>query len=64
MKTHSYKDFMNNYILLIITCLFIVVYIIINYNSIKDGNITSDNLPKIIIYSGSIFLILYFDCMG
>jgi hypothetical protein len=48
-----------NHVLIIIICLFVVVYIVINYNIIKNGNIYAGNFPKTFIITGIIFLILY-----
>lgn len=55
----NYKEIMINYSLIIIICLFLVVYIIINYSVIQEGNIYGGNIPKTIIITGIIFLILY-----
>lgn len=54
-----YKEIMINYALIIILCLFLVVYIVINFSIIKEGNIYGGNIPKTIIITGVIFLILY-----
>lgn len=53
------RKIMINHVLIIIVCLFLVVYVIINYNLINDGNIYAGNLPKTFIITGVIFLILY-----
>jgi len=53
------KQLVLNHVLIIILCLFLVVYIVINYNLIKEGDIYSGNLPKTFIITGVIFLILY-----
>ena len=53
------KQIMINHTLIIIICLFLIVYIVINYSLISDGNIYGGNLPKTIIITGVIFLILY-----
>ena len=54
-----YKEIMINYALIIILCLFLVVYIVINFSVIQEGNIYGGNIPKTIIITGVIFLILY-----
>lgn len=54
-----YREIMINYSLIIILCLFLVVYIVINYSIIQEGNIYGGNIPKTIIITGVIFLILY-----
>jgi hypothetical protein len=60
MKDYTYyKEIMINYSLIIIICLFLVVYIVINYSIVHDGNIYDGNIPKTIIITGIIFLILY-----
>jgi hypothetical protein len=53
------KQIVLNHTLIIILCLFLIVYIVINYNLISEGNIYGGNLPKTIIITGVIFLILY-----
>jgi hypothetical protein len=53
------KQIMINHTLIIILCLFLIVYIVINYSLITEGNIYGGNLPKTIIITGIIFLILY-----
>lgn len=53
------KQIMINHTLIIILCLFLIVYIVINYSLISEGNIYGGNLPKTIIITGVIFLILY-----
>ena len=53
------KQIMVNHTLIIILCLFLIVYIVINYSLITEGNIYGGNLPKTIIITGIIFLILY-----
>jgi hypothetical protein len=53
------KEIMINHTLIIILCLFLIVYIVINYSLISEGNIYGGNLPKTIIITGVIFLILY-----
>jgi hypothetical protein len=53
------KQIMINHTLIIILCLFLIVYIVINYSLISEGNIYGGNLPKSIIITGVIFLILY-----
>lgn len=60
MKDNNYyREIMINHYLIIILCLFLVVYIVINYNTIQEGNIYGGNISKTIIISGIIFLILY-----
>lgn len=54
-----YKEIMINYSLIIILCLFLVVYFIINYDVIHEGNLYGGNISKSIIITGVIFLILY-----
>lgn len=54
-----YKEIMINYALIIILCLFLVVYIVINFSVIQEGKIYGGNIPKTIIITGVIFLILY-----
>lgn len=56
---YYYKEIMINYSLIIILCLFLVVYIVINYTVIQDGNIYGGNISKTVIITGVIFLILY-----
>lgn len=53
------KQIMINHTLIIILCLFLIVYIVINYSLISEGNIYGGNLPKSIIITGVVFLILY-----
>ncbi len=53
------KQIMINHTLIIILCLFLIVYIVINYSVISEGNIYRGNLPKSLIITGVIFLILY-----
>jgi hypothetical protein len=53
------RQIMINHILIIIICLFLVVYVVINYNLISNGNIYAGNLPKTFIVTGIIFLIIY-----
>ena len=53
------REIMINHVLIIIVCLFLVVYVVINYNLINEGNIYAGNLPKTFIITGVIFLILY-----
>jgi hypothetical protein len=53
------KQIMINHTLIIILCLFLIIYIVINYSLISEGNIYGGNLPKTIIITGVIFLILY-----
>ena len=53
------KQIMINHTLIIILCLFLIVYIVINYSLISNGNIYGGNLSKTIIITGVIFLILY-----
>jgi hypothetical protein len=60
MNDNCYKEIMINYSLIIILCLFVVIYFIINYDIIQQGeNIYGGNIPKTIIATGIIFLILY-----
>lgn len=59
MEDNYYKEIMINYSLIIILCLFLVVYIVINYSTIQEGNIYGGNIPKTVIITGIIFLILY-----
>lgn len=54
-----YKEIIVNYSLIIIICLFLVVYLVINYSVIQEGNIYGGNIPKTIIITGIIFLIIY-----
>ena len=54
-----YREIIINYSLIIILCLFLVVYIVINYSVIQEGNLYGGNIPKTIIITGIIFLILY-----
>ena len=53
------REIMINHVLIMIMCLFLVVYVVINYNLINEGNIYAGNLPKTFIVTGIIFLILY-----
>lgn len=53
------KEIVLNHTLIIILCLFLIVYIVINYSIINQGNIYGGNIPKSIIITGVIFLILY-----
>lgn len=59
MENNYYKEIMVNYYLIIILILFLVVYTVINYSIIKDGNIYGGNIPKTVIITGIIFLVLY-----
>jgi hypothetical protein len=54
-----YKQFMMDYSIIILLCLFLTVYIIINYKIISNGNIYNGNVPKTIIITGIIFLLLF-----
>jgi hypothetical protein len=59
-STYDYcKYVILNHSLILILCLFLVVYLVINYNLINQGNIYSGNLPKTIIVTGIIFLLIY-----
>jgi hypothetical protein len=55
----NYKEIMINYSLIIIVSLFLVVYFVINYDIVQEGNIYGGNIAKSIMITGAIFLILY-----
>jgi hypothetical protein len=59
MEDNYYKEIMINYSLILILCLFLVVYMVINYSVIQEGNIYGGDIPKTIIITGIIFIILY-----
>ena len=62
MEVISYnycRKIMLTHTLIIIICLFLAVYIYINYNEIAIGNYYSGNISKTIIISGGIFLVFY-----
>lgn len=55
----DYKSFYQSNILLLIVLLFVIVYIIINWNKIINGNYFSGNYTKSILITGIFFLILH-----
>ena len=55
----NYKSLFINNLLLITLCLFVVIYIISNYQLIIDGKMFNGNYIKSILITGIIILILY-----
>ncbi len=56
---YDFKSIFVNYILLITLCIFVVIYIIINYNMIKIGNYYGGDITKSVLLTGIIILLLY-----
>ena len=56
---NSCKNMMINNTFMLLILLYVVVYVIINYNLIMEGHIMDGNYNKSIIVTGIIFLILY-----
>jgi hypothetical protein len=55
----DYKSIFINYILLITLALFVVIYIIINYDIIKNGDYYKGDFTKTILLTGIVILLLY-----
>ena len=55
----SYKSIFRNYIVLIALCLFVVIYIIINFDAVKKGDIYNGDLTKSILLTAIIILLIY-----
>ena len=55
----SYKSIFRNYIVLIALCLFVVIYIIINLDAVKKGDIYNGDLTKSILLTAIIILLIY-----
>jgi hypothetical protein len=56
---NSYKSILKNYIILIALCLFVVIYIIINLDVVKRGDIYNGDLTKSILLTAIIILLIY-----
>jgi hypothetical protein len=59
LNSKSYSNFVQNYLFLICILVFVVVYIIINYDSIMTVNIWSGNYLKSGLITTIIILIMY-----
>jgi len=57
------KNIMINHTIILVLLLFVIVYIIINYNTIIKGDIFGGYVANPIIITGIIFLITYFFIM-
>ncbi len=55
----DFKKILSSYILLIALCIFVVIYLIINYDKVKAGDIYSGDLTKSILLTGIITLLIY-----
>ena len=55
----DYRSIFVNYIILITLCLFVVIYIIINYDMMKTGNYYNGDITKSVLLTGIIILLLY-----
>ena len=55
----SYKSILKDYIVLIALCLFVVIYIIINLDVVKRGDIYNGDLTKSILLTAIIILLIY-----
>ncbi len=56
---YDIKSIFVNYIILITLCIFVVIYIIINYDMIKLGNYYRGDITKSVLLTGIIILLLY-----
>lgn len=56
---NSYKSIFKNYIFLIALCLFVVIYIIINLDIVRRGDIYNGDLTKSILLTAIIILLIY-----
>lgn len=56
---NSYKSILKNYIFLIALCLFVVIYVIINLDIVKRGDIYNGDLTKSILLTAIIILLIY-----
>lgn len=56
---YDFKSIFVNYIILITLCIFVVIYIIINYDFIKIGNYYGGDITKSVLLTGIIILLLY-----
>ena len=54
-----YKSLFKNYIVLIALVIFVVVYIIINFDAVKKGDIYNGDLTKSFLLTGIIVLLSY-----
>lgn len=55
----DFKSIFVNYIILITLCLFVVIYIIINYDTVRNGNIYGGDITKSVLLTGIIILLIY-----
>ncbi len=55
----DFKSIFVNYIILITLCLFVVIYIIINYDIVRNGNIYGGDITKSVLLTGIIILLVY-----
>ena len=55
----SYKSILKDYIVLIALCLFVLIYIIINLDVVKRGDIYNGDLTKSILLTAIIILLIY-----
>jgi hypothetical protein len=58
-NSDDYKSILKNYIILIALIIFVVVYVIINLDIVKKGDIYNGDLTKSILLTAIIVLILY-----
>lgn len=56
---YYFKSIFVNYIILITLCIFVVIYIIINYDIIRMGNYYGGDITKSVLLTGIIILLLY-----
>lgn len=56
----NYKSLILNYIILITLCLFVVIYIIINFDKMKSGLYFKGDMAKTFLITTIILLLLYF----
>ncbi len=55
----SYKSILKNYIFLVALCLFTVIFIIVNLDSVRNGDIYSGDLIKPILLTSIFSLLIY-----
>ena len=59
MDNSSNKSIFADYIILITILVFVVIYIIINYDNIKQGNIYNGDFTKSLLLTAIIILVVY-----